>query len=214
MSAQMVQPPLPFERPALPPPGELEAARCVRALALLDQTRSWPGGTLALVGADEATRAALARRWLAQQAAGDKEEEGGTASLPASWIEGPGPDEGALFAALTHAEAGRACLLLTSDIAPRHWTQGLSDLHSRLMAVPVEALPEPDTALLASLLADHAAAAGLTLSPDLAHWTAERLDPAWAAPRALVEELVASSPLPRPVRRAELVAALADNPGA
>jgi hypothetical protein len=206
MSAQPVQPPLPFERPALPPPGELEAARCSRALALLARTGHWPGGALALVGADEATRAALARRWLAQQAA----EYGadGSASLPASWIEGPGPDEGTLFAALTHAEAGRARLLLTSDIAPRHWTQGLSDLHSRLMAVPVEALPEPDTPLLAALLAAYTQAAGLTLAEDVAAWAAERLDPVWSAPRTVVETLLHTSALPRRLKRAELVPAL------
>jgi chromosomal replication initiation ATPase DnaA len=110
------------------------------AVRLLDAWPNWPGGVLALVGPEGAGKSHLANAWAI--AAGPE----------ALMIEEADRfDEEALFHALNAAPTGQG-LLLTSRRRPVAWTAGLPDLRSRLNAISVAELHEPDDALLEQVI--------------------------------------------------------------
>lgn len=208
-SSAMRQPILPFDAVPPAPAGVLEAQACERARRLLAAWRRWPGRALVLAGGDAATRAALAREWM--EAAEGLSWQAGTPcpEAPAIWVEGQGHDTGALFALLSQAEAGETFVLITDDVAPRHWDTVLSDLRSRLLSLPVELLPAPDTAFLERLLAAHLLHLRIEPVPAALKWLAERIAPDYASPRAVAMALADVTGLSRRPGRQELAAALA-----
>ena len=212
MPSAMRQPILPFD--AVPPAaaGAVEAAACERARGLLAAWRRWPGQALVLAGGDAATRAALAQGWV--EAAGGQPWRAGEPCPQgaAVWVEGQGHDTGALFALLSRAEAGEAFVLLTDAVPPRQWDTVLSDLRSRLLSVPVEQLPAPDTAFLEQLLAAHLLHLRIEPVPAALKWLAERIAPDYASPRAVAVALADVTGLSRRPGRGELAAALAQAP--
>lgn len=212
MPSAMRQPILPFD--AVPPAaaGALEAAACGRARGLLEAWRRWPGRALVLAGGDAATRTVLADGWL--QAADGQRWQAGAPCPPgaAVWVEGQGHDTQALFALLSRAEAGEAFVLLTDAVPPRQWDTVLSDLRSRLLSVPVEMLPVPDTAFLERLLAAHLLHLRIEPVPAALKWLAERIAPDYASPRAVAVALADVTGLSRRPGRGELAAALAQAP--
>lgn len=209
------QPLLPFDVPALAPEGLLEAQLLARSHRLLAAWPDWPGGALVLAGATATVRATLARHWMALVAAAGTAVRAGPVSTvlqpdEALWVEGEDHDTAGLFAVLSAAEAGRLRLLMTADRPPRAWEAEISDVRSRLLAVPVDLLPEPDFEQVAGLIQAHATRAGATVSPEIARWAATRLVPGWDAPRRLVGALQRGSGLPGAVGRADIAAALAE----
>jgi hypothetical protein len=175
---------LPFDPIQPAPPGVLEARACTRALAMLGRWQAWPGGTLCLTGDDPDTLEQLAANW--REMAGAGVWNGSPLASGAVHVRGPGAGAGAvdvsgpamaeaLYGLLSAAEAGQVRVLVTALAAPRAWPAAVSDLRSRLLAVPVEALPEPDADFLADLLLAHADHLRLSLSPASARWLALRL---------------------------------------
>lgn len=212
MPSAMRQPILPFD--AVPPAaaGALEAAACERARGLLEAWRRWPGRALVLAGGDAATRTVLAEGWLLA-ADGQRWQAGAPCPQGAAvWVEGQGHDTQALFVLLSRAEAGEAFVLLTDAVPPRQWDTVLSDLRSRLLSVPVEMLPVPDTAFLERLLAAHLLHLRIEPVPAALKWLAERIAPDYASPRAVAVALADVTGLSRRPGRGELAAALAQAP--
>jgi chromosomal replication initiation ATPase DnaA len=116
-------------------PSNAEAVRLVEAWP------AWPAGVLALVGPESSGKTHLAQAWLARA--------GGAATLVED-ADRLGDDE-ALFHLINRAptEGG---LLLTSRTRPVTWPTALPDLRSRLNALSVAEIAEPDDALLEALI--------------------------------------------------------------
>jgi chromosomal replication initiation ATPase DnaA len=147
--------PAPFRRDEFIASGSNE-----EALAVLDQWPLWRGGALALVGPAGAGKTHLASAWAG--------EVGATRVTPGRWgaadlaeLEGgavlledadrPGLDE-LLFHLINMAARPGGSLLLTARTSPVVWPAELPDLRSRLNALPVALIAEPDDAVLSAVL--------------------------------------------------------------
>jgi chromosomal replication initiation ATPase DnaA len=131
------------------------------ALALLDAWPSWRGGAIALVGPAGSGKTHLASAWAERVGArvltgsrwnlASLDEFAGQPLLLENADRG-GMEE-LLFHLINMAAHPGGSLLLTARTPPAAWPiERLPDLRSRLNALPVAALDEPDDALLAALL--------------------------------------------------------------
>lgn len=151
----------------LPPRDDFSAARFVNgdanaaARAALARWRDWPGGALALVGPPGSGKSHLAAMWREEsgaRVASARSISDAAASMPegrAILIEDAdrGYDEAGLFHLLNRASQGKvAGILLTARTSPSRWTVTIPDLASRLAALPVAELLEPDDDLLRRVL--------------------------------------------------------------
>jgi chromosomal replication initiation ATPase DnaA len=137
------------------------------AARLLTGWRAWPGGALGLVGPKGAGKTHLALAWAV---------EAGARQLAAS----AAPDEGAAL----FEEAG--AVLLVGASPPSQWPVSIPDLRSRLAALPIARLGEPDEALLGVVLTRFCRENFIYLSDDAAKFLARRLPRTFAAARDLV----------------------------
>lgn len=170
------------------------------ALALVDAWPAWPGGALALVGPEGCGKTHLARVWADEAGAaivepGETAPEGGPVLLENADRAG---DE-VLFHLLNRPGAG---LLLTSRTRPTAWPAALPDLRSRLNALTVAEIGEPDDALLVAVLEALFRERLIRAAPDLYDYLLRRMDRSVAAARALVARLdAAAAEQGRPVNR-------------
>lgn len=123
------------------------------ALRQIEAWPAWPAGALALVGPSGSGKSHIATLWARKARA--------TALSPKTWPErlpdGPvlvedadaAPDEG-LFHLLNRA-VDSGGLLLTARTPPATWSATLPDLRSRLNALAVAELDEPDDAILGAV---------------------------------------------------------------
>lgn len=130
------------------------------AAAVVDAWPAWPGGALVLVGPAGVGKSHLAQAWAAQAGAlalDAAHPDVARARAHAGPILLEDADRGAPDEALFHlinvaGRQGRG-LLLTGRLQPAAWPAALPDLRSRLNALPVAEIGEPDDALLTDLLA-------------------------------------------------------------
>lgn len=127
-----------------------------RAVAMLDDWRSWPGGLMALIGPAGAGKTHLALAWAERAGAAivwrgepDLRGLGGRPILLEDADQTPGDET--LFHLINMA-GERASLLLTGRTAPRSWATNLPDLRSRLNALPVAQIEAPDDRVLEGVL--------------------------------------------------------------
>ena len=125
------------------------------AIAALDAWPSWHGGCLALVGPEGAGKSHLAQEWAARAKA---RVLSATCTDLADATLGPVLMEDAeqassetLFHLINMAPASGG-VLLTSRTHPRTWPVELPDLRSRLNALPVAEIGEPDDIVLEGVL--------------------------------------------------------------
>lgn len=202
----------------LPHREDFSAARFIagdsnaEARAALARWRDWPKGALALVGPPGTGKSHLGAMW--------REETGaaapGRARLPAFLDAAPsgrpvlvedadqGVDEMALFHLLNRAATG-ACpaVLLTAQTAPGRWPVATPDLASRLKALAVAELREPDDAMLRRLLEKLFRDRQAPVTDGLIDYLLPRMERSVAAARRLVEALDRSALARRtPVTRA------------
>ena len=174
------------------------------AARLLTEWRAWPRGALALVGPRGSGKTHLALAWALEagarhlSAAADAEEGAATFRESAGRIiidnAHGARNEAMLWRVLDLSAAQGGAVLLVGASPPATWTVALPDLRSRLAALPVALLKEPDEALMAVVLRRICREQFIQLSDDAAQYLVRRLPrtfaaaQAWAA--ALDQELV------------------------
>jgi chromosomal replication initiation ATPase DnaA len=172
------------------------------ALRLVDSWPAWRGGALALVGPAGSGKTHLATAWL--RAAGAQTlhpaipvtadqlarleglpvlvEEADTTSADPSWSE-------TLFHLINMAARPGGGLLLSARTLPTAWPAALPDLRSRLNALPVALLGEPDDAVLQALLERFFQERHIRPSEDLLPYLVHRIERSVAAAREIVARL-------------------------
>lgn len=204
---------LPLRRDGVDSEIDLVVGESNRAAA--DGLEGWPnpvaGPVMALCGPAGSGKSALASRWAERRGAlvlhgseaaliDPHELEGRSVVLDRA----SDADDESLFHLINLAMAGGS-LLLVSRRAPRDWVAALPDLRSRLDALPVLTLEEPDDAVLAAMLRRAFSERSITPPDDVIDYLVRRIDRSWAAAQTVVEQLDA---LHRPVTRAAARAAL------
>lgn len=166
------------------------------AWAMLQRCSDWPGGALALAGPAGAGKSHMARAWA--ELADAPLWDGATRAL--DMFEAAGrklaiddadrfPDEAHLALLLDATRTGGGAVLLVAQQPPNNWPVALKDLRSRLSAVPVEVLGEPDDALLAGVLARLCKARFIKLTDKAARYLTAHMERSFAAAHAVAEAL-------------------------
>jgi chromosomal replication initiation ATPase DnaA len=177
-----------------------------QATAALDAWPRWPGGCLALVGPEGVGKTHLARAWA--QAAGARILDHGEAD-PAAAAGTPvlledvdrGVSEEALFHLITLAPRPGGGLLLTARTPPTLWPAALPDLRSRLNALYVAEIEEPDDEVLSGVLQRFFQARNIRPAPDLYPYLLRRMERSAVSARTIVEQLDEAPDELKPVSR-------------
>ena len=140
------------------------------------RTSEWPFRTAILTGPPRSGKSLLAR-WFAENGHGEAVDDADIAS------------EDALFHRWNRAQESATPLLLVTSRPPGEWKIALPDLASRLGAALLLEIGAPDDAMLAALIADHAARRGLVLGEGVSAWLLPRIERSHAAVEALVAEI-------------------------
>lgn len=157
--------------------------------------RRWLAGATALVGPPGVGKSHLAGVWAAEAGAVRL-----AADTPSAAFPPPGApvlvedaDRGAADATLFHlinrAAGGEGALLLTARTLPATWPCALPDLRSRLNALAVAELAEPDDALFEALLRKFFRERSARPSPELLRWLGRRVERSATAARETVARL-------------------------
>ena len=177
------------------------SAANAEALRAVDAWPAWPGGAVCLVGPAGSGKSHLAAIWVART--GATGWNGGAPGGPVLLEDADrrGSDE-ALFHVLNRAAEGDG-VLLTARTRPASWPAGLPDLRSRLNALAVAEIEEPDDAVLSGVLARLFAERSITPPEDLIPYLVKRIERSVPQARALVERLDdEAAATHRPVTRA------------
>jgi len=167
------------------------------ALSLLDAWPHWRGGALALVGPAGSGKTHLASAWAEQAGARVLTGAHWTPAELAALEGGPVLLEGAdregldevLFHLINMAARPGGSLLLTARTPPAAWPAPLPDLRSRLNALPVAALSEPDDTVLSALLEKFFRERNIRPPEDLIPYLVRRIERRAAAARDVVQRL-------------------------
>lgn len=186
------------------------------ALRLIESWPDWPANAVVLVGPEGSGKSHLASIWAASSGArivSGRSLEGtdpraalATAALVIE--EAAAANERALFHLINIAREEDAFLLFTTRTAPSTWRVAISDLASRLRALPLVSLSAPDEAMFRGIIVKLAADRQLALDEALVRYLATRIERSFAGARAAVAALDREAlRLGRPATRA-LAAAL------
>lgn len=160
------------------------------AIRVIDAWPAWPGGALALIGPEGSGKTHLAQAWAERVGAARFDASSGELDLPTlqgqpvliedadSWI---GDDT--LFHLINMAGAPGGGLLLTSRTPLPQWRADLPDLRSRLNALVMTELGEPDDAILAAVLGKFFRERNIRPTDDVLPYLMRRIER--SVPRAL-----------------------------
>ncbi|KAF0187375.1 MAG: chromosomal replication initiator DnaA [Hyphomonadaceae bacterium] len=166
------------------------------AWAMLRRWTAWPGGALALAGPAGSGKSHMARAWA--EIAGAALWDGEGRALEAFEAAGRRlvidnanrfADEAHLALLLDAARAGGGAILLVAQEPPQSWPMALKDLRSRLAAIPVETLHDPDDELLAGVLARLCKARFIKLSDKAATYLTLHMERSFAAAHAVADAI-------------------------
>ena len=173
------------------------------AVARLDAWPDWPEGRLALVGPSGCGKTHLARAWAEAADAVVVEAAGDVApDLPAlrgravlvedadRLSEGTALTDEALFHILNMAGVDGGTVLLTGRTPPRGWAASVPDLRSRLNALCVATIDEPDDTVLRAVLERAFAADWWKPEPDFYPYLLSRLPRSAAEAQAMAALLI------------------------
>lgn len=191
----------------------LEGPANAAGVALIDSWPDWPNRIMLLVGPEGSGKSHLAAMWA--EAAGARSTTAhvltaanvpGALATGALVVEDLKPadfDERALFHLLNLAREDLAYVLITARMSPVSFEIELSDLRSRLRALPVVSLLEPDDQLFRALIVKFCADRQLAVDESVVGYLATRIERSYAAVRRAVELLDREAlSLGRPVTRA------------
>jgi chromosomal replication initiation ATPase DnaA len=163
MTAQIA---LPLDMPGRDTPSRIVVgAANLTVIEACQQADSWPFRTAILFGPARSGKSLLAR-WFAESGVGEAVDDADRM------------DETALFHRWNRAQESGTPLLLTATTPPdgRAWEVSLPDLGTRLRAALRLDIGEPDDIMLEELIALHAEARALPLSPEGCHYLASRAE--------------------------------------
>ncbi|MEZ5995842.1 MAG: chromosomal replication initiator DnaA [Hyphomonadaceae bacterium] len=174
------------------------------AAKLLTDWRCWPGGALALIGPQGSGKTHLSLAWALETGARQVTPKAAPEDAAAIFQEAGGriliddadggADEAMLWHVLDLTRVRDGAVLLTGASAPGEWPVNVPDLRSRLAALPVARLKEPDEALMEVVLRRICREQFIQLSDDAAKYLVRRLPRTFAAARlwaaALDEDLM------------------------
>jgi chromosomal replication initiation ATPase DnaA len=158
----------------------------------------WPddrGGVLALIGPAGVGKSHLAAAWAERVGAktvmvdGPADRIGELSGRLLLEDADRAPHGEAFFHLLNKAQTPSGCLLITGRTAPGSWPVQVPDLRSRLNAIPVIALTEPDDAVLRGILLKLFQERNIRPPPDLIAYLLPRIERSAGAARALVVAL-------------------------
>lgn len=150
------------------------------AVRYLQHVSTWPVRTAVLTGPRRSGRSLMGRIFA--------RETGGRV------IDGPDSvSEEAMFHAWNAAQASGSPLLIVADAPPAEWTIALPDLASRLRAVPVLTIGEPDDCLARDLIEALFAQRGMAIAPEVASYIVPRMERSYAMIHRIVDALDAAS---------------------
>jgi chromosomal replication initiation ATPase DnaA len=163
------------------------------AVDALDAWPAWPGGCVALVGPEGSGKSLLAADWARR--AGAQSIAVGAADvshLTGGAILFEDADRGVadetLFHLITMSAAGGS-LLLTARARPKDWATSLPDLRSRLNALVVAEIEEPDDPLLEGLLRKFFRERSIRPSDDVYPYLIRRIERSIPAAKDVVSRL-------------------------
>jgi chromosomal replication initiation ATPase DnaA len=162
------------------------------ALRLLDAWPQWHSRVLALVGPPGSGKTHLARGWAAEAGAvewGSRSELIDVAGRPVLLEDADrGFDAETLFHLINMAAAGGG-LLLTGRTPPSAWAADLPDLRSRLKAMQVALLQEPDDLVLLGVMSKLFRERHIRPPEDVLLYLIRRIERSVPAARAVVARL-------------------------
>jgi chromosomal replication initiation ATPase DnaA len=188
------------------------------AVQALERWPDWRGHALALIGPQGSGKTHLAQMWaarrgaveLAPEALDDAPED---RAVLVEDVDGRAGEE-ALFHLFNRAAPG-ASLLLTSRTPPGLWPSRLPDLRSRLNALPVARLEEPDDAVLAAMLEKFFAERNIRPGEEVIAYLLRRIERSAGGAAVVVARIdEAADQQRRPVSRALAREVLGEGPGA
>lgn len=179
-----------------------------QAIAALDAWPAWHGGCLVLVGAQGSGKTHLAQGWAAQaralvldREATDVAEANGRPVLVEDVDQGM--DAETLFHLINMAGHDGGSLLLTARLAPAAWPAQLPDLRSRLNALPVALIEEPDDQVLEGVLRKFFRERSIRPPKEVFPYLLRRMERSIPAAREIVRRLdEAADEEQRPISRA------------
>jgi len=191
----------------------LEGPANAAGLALIDVWPEWPSRIMLLAGPEGSGKSHLAAIWAEAAGARSTTAHALTAgNVPAALATGalvvedlrPADfDERALFHLLNLAREDQAFVLITARVPPASIEIELRDLRSRLRALPVVSLREPDDQLFRALIVKFCADRQLAVDEAVVGYLVTRIERSYAAVREAVELLDREAlSLGRPVTRA------------
>ena len=177
----------------------LEGPANAAALGLIESWPEWPARTMLLIGPEGSGKSHLAAVWAEQAGARSTAAHAlSAATVPAALATGAlvvedlkagDFDERALFHLLNLAREEQAYLLITARTPPSSIEVELRDLRSRLRALPVVTLAEPDDLLFRALIVKFCADRQLAVDESVVGYLATRIERSYAAARHAVDQL-------------------------
>lgn len=150
------------------------------AVRYLRHVSTWPVRTAVLVGPRGSGRSLIGRIFARETGA--------------RVIDGPASvTEEEIFHAWNAAQASGTPLLIIADAPPADWGIVLPDLASRLRAVPVLTIGEPDDCLARDLIEALFAQRGMAIAPDVAAYIVPRMERSYAMVHRVVAALDAAA---------------------